>query len=108
MNTDSKAIVGLILLGSAAIGLAFSNAYDKQAVEEEAVEVVEEYTPSPGTFHCEYYKAKTQVVEDVYDHYVVHVSNGWNWVLTMHDGTTLYYTQTAGQFCYVAGDSDED
>lgn len=106
MDKDDKVAVSIIMAGAALAGLIAANALEKKP--EETEEIVSVHIPTPGTFHCEYYKAKTQVVENVYDYHVYSVDGGWNWVLSMDDGTTLYYVQTAGQFCYVTGDGDED
>ena len=109
MDKDDKVAVSIIMAGAALAGLIAANVVDAVTKEEPKEQVVvEDYIPTPGTFYCEYYKAKTQVVEDVYDYHVYSVDGGWNWVLSMDDGTTLYYVQTAGQFCYVTGDGDED
>lgn len=76
--------------------------------EEPVVEEVVEYLPLNGVFYCEYYKAKTQVVENIVNYETISVGSGWNWLLHLGDGTTLFYTQTAGQFCYVHHVEEEE
>ena len=72
---------------------------EEPVVEEEEV-VVEEY-PLNGVFYCEFYKTKTAAVENIIHFEVVPIGSGWNWTLYIDDGAVLFFTQTAGQFCYI-------
>ena len=100
---SKKSVVSAIFLVAGAAGLVTYTAVNK--AEEVEVEVVEEdYIPVimlDGVFQCEYYKATAQHVPDVINYEVVATQSGWNWILHLKDDTSLFYTQSAGQFCYV-------
>lgn len=69
----------------------------EEAIPEETIEEL----PLNGVFQCEYYKSVAQKIPDVANFEVFPEGGEWMWRLDLHDGTSLFYSQTAGQFCYV-------
>lgn len=105
MDKDLKTNIALASL-VLAIGMGALALYAKQNKdpELEPVPVLEEEVPVlplNGEFYCEFYKTKTQVMEGIAGYEVTEGSRGWNWVFHMHDGTSIFYVQLPGQFCYV-------
>lgn len=100
--SKKSAISGVfVVLGFVALaGKAYYDKEQQPQVEQEQLEDIPVEALN-GEFRCEYYKAKTQVVEGIAGYEVTEGTRGWNWVFHMHDETSIFYTQTAGQFCYV-------
>lgn len=95
-------ILGMSLLAGLFVFAAQSApAHSAQGNEDSAAAL-----PLNGTFRCEYYKAKGQEVSNVIGYEVTPASSGWNWIITVEDGTSLFFTQTAGQFCYVTQEEE--
>lgn len=105
--SKKSAISGVfVILGF--VALAGKAYYDKEQLEAQAqVEDIPVETLN-GEFYCEYYKAKTQVLSNVHSYETIATQSGWNWVFELHDETAVFYTQTAGQFCYVIHVGEEE
>lgn len=105
--SKKSAISGVfVVLGL--VALAGKAYYDKEQLEGQVqVEDIPVETLN-GEFYCEYYKAKTQVLSNVYSYETIATQSGWNWVFELHDETAVFYTQTAGQFCYVIHVGEEE
>lgn len=93
-------ILGMSLLAGLFVFAAQSAPAHNAQDNEEVV------MPLNGTFRCEYYKAKGQEVSNVIGYEVTPAASGWNWIITVEDGTSLFFTQTAGQFCYVTQEEE--
>lgn len=102
-------VVGLAALsGKAHYDKAEQEHLEQEHLEQQQMEDEIPYYPLNGTFTCEYYKAKTQVMEGISWYSVSETSRGWNWMFSMEDDTAIFYTQTAGQFCYVKHVGEEE
>lgn len=103
-RTGDPVAAGVALICTALGGLVgYSIALDQEQ-EQEPLEVVQEAVeaaPLDGEFTCSYYKSTTLKLENITSYEVVGIENGWNWVFQGEDGSSFFYTQTAGQLCYV-------
>ena len=107
--SKKSAISGvLVVMGFAALcGKAYFDKVEQEKLEQQQLEDIP-VEPLNGEFYCEYYKAKTQVLSNVYSYETIATQSGWNWVFELHDETAVFYTQTAGQFCYVIHVGEEE
>lgn len=100
---SKKSAFSGVLVVMGLVGLSIKAYYDKVQLDKAEQQQLEEVEVLPlnGEFVCEYYKAKTQVLEGISWYEVSSSSRGWSWTFSMEDGTAIFYVQTPGQFCYV-------
>lgn len=102
---SKKSVVSAMFVVAGMVGLA---TYGRHVVEEHQQFQVEEEQleevwsePLNGVFTCNYYKGTTHQLEGISWYEVTDSARGWNWTFIVEDGTAVFFTQTAGQFCYV-------
>lgn len=104
MNNPIPAASILLAMGS--IGLVIYGITTKEMRSEEALEVaaeqaVEQSTPLNGVFSCTYHKLVTHTLSGINSYEITPLASGWNWVFITEEQGAVFFTQTAGQFCYV-------
>lgn len=107
---SKKSAISGVLLVAGFIGLAGKVYYDKEKAQEQLEqEQLEEIPVLPlnGVFTCNYYKGTTHQLEGISWYEVTESARGWNWTFIVEDGTAVFFTQTAGQFCYVSHVEEE-
>lgn len=107
--SKKSAISGIFLaIGLAALGAkGYADRVEKEKLEQQQLEDIP-VEPLNGVFSCEYYKGTTQKLEGISWYEVTESARGWNWTFIVEDGTAVFFTQTAGQFCYVTHVGEEE